>query len=206
MDKMEQAKKIFNEKLSQNEFLVDPLTELDTPVSELKALYGDELVKAIRRVTGKDGVCYAKSELLTELRRAREKSSDVKPTAPIVQSQETKAQPSNGNHYTNIKDGIFNNIKKSLHNPTTILLYLLQHKSWRGKNGGSRDWWNKGYIVAIKDLDDIVNDLSIPKTNVWRWLNELERDHYIERPVERNVFIVGQVDTFNKERYFYENN
>ena len=202
MNKMELARKLFNEKLDQNEFLIDPLTGIDTPVSELKALYGDDLVKAIRRVNGKDGRCYAKSELVTELRRTRKKSSDVKQTATIIQSQETKAK--SGKHYTNINDGIFNNIKKSLHNPTSILLYLLQHKSWRGKNGSSSDWWNKGYIVAIKDLDDIVNDLSIPKTNVWRWLNELERDHYIERPVERNVFILGQVDKFDKEYYFYE--
>ena len=69
--KVDQIAKRFWERERKNRTLLDPLTKKDTLVTELEEMYGPKLVKAIERCIGKDGQCYARKELIDELRAKR---------------------------------------------------------------------------------------------------------------------------------------
>lgn len=114
-----------------------------------------------------------------------------------------KSYKYDGTHYINTKDSIFRSVKKSLRNPTILLWYLLQWQAWQKKNGISKEWWEKGYIVTHRTMNNIAKDLEVSKATIYRWINQLKQDHYIEKP-EQDIFIVGIIDENKFRSYFYE--
>ena len=88
---------------------------------------------------------------------------------------------------------------KSLQNATTLLLYLIQHSAWEGKNDKHntyKHWYEKEQlIVASRSQEQISKDLGVSVRTVQRWLDELEQDRLIHRDTEgkENVYILGKV-------------
>ena len=97
---------------------------------------------------------------------------------------------------------------KSLQNATTLLLYLIQHSAWEGKNDKHntyKRWYEKEQlIVASRSQEQIAKDLGVSVRTVQRWLDELEQDRLIHRDTEgkENVYILGKV-VGSHEVYFY---
>ena len=98
---------------------------------------------------------------------------------------------------------------KSLQNATTLLLYLIQHSAWEGKNDKHdtyKHWYEKEQlIVSSRSQAQISKDLGVSVRTVQRWLDELEQDRLIHRDTEgrENVYILGKVVGGSHEVYFY---
>jgi len=113
-------------------------------------------------------------------------------------------------HYSLIKAGIFNvaRANSDLQNPTTLLLYLLQHRAWEGKKD-KHDTYNTWYlkkrlIVASVSVEKISADLGVHEKTARNWINGLH-DSGIIRKIKaglENVYVLGEV-TDRKELFYY---
>jgi hypothetical protein len=126
-----------------------------------------------------------------------EKKGDVKP------------RKFSNDFYSNVRAGLINMGRKhrTLKNPTTLLLYLLQHKSWEGKKDkhNTYDHWylKKKLIVASIGVDQMCADLGVHEKTVRNWINSLH-DAGIIRKVKvgmENVYVLGEV--VGKEEVYY---
>jgi len=113
-------------------------------------------------------------------------------------------------YFCPIKAGIFNVARQNRHlqNPTTLLLYLLQHKSWEGKKDkhDTYDTWymKKRLIVTSVGVEKICADLGVHEKTVRNWTNALHRSGVIRKlkDGQENVYILGEVID-NKELFYY---
>jgi hypothetical protein len=133
---------------------------------------------------------------------------------PEISGKKLKPVQHKGNYIGGkkaIRDTIFNKSResKSLQNSTTLLIYLIQHSAWEGKNDKHdtyENWYlEKRKIVASRSQEQMAADLGVSVRTIQRWLDELERDKLIERDIEgrENVYILGKVKG-DKEFFFYE--
>jgi hypothetical protein len=112
-------------------------------------------------------------------------------------------------HYSLVKAGIFNVVRKKrvLQNPTTLLLYLLQHRSWEGKKDKHDTygtWYlKKRLIVASVSVDKICADLGVHEKTVRNWINGLDKSGVIKKVKDglENVYVLGEV--IDREELFY---
>jgi hypothetical protein len=110
-----------------------------------------------------------------------------------------------------VNDKLYNRSResRSLQNPTTLLLYLVQHSAWDGKVDKHRTykhWYEeKRLIVATRSQEQMAKDLGVCVRTVQRWLDELEEDYLIQRTVEgrENIYVLGKVGG-SHEVYFYQ--
>lgn len=115
-------------------------------------------------------------------------------------------------YYTNVSSGVLNmtRIAKSMQNPTTLLIYLLQWKGYKQKTGEYKkgicgNWYKDGYIVASQSIETAAVDLGMSERTITRWMNALVRDRIIvkEKQGLNNVYVLGLLDTKGNEQYFY---
>jgi hypothetical protein len=113
-------------------------------------------------------------------------------------------------HFSTVKAGLFNIARgnRELHNPTTLLLYLLQHRAWEGKKDkhDTYDTWylKRSLIVASVGVEKICADLGVHEKTVRNWTNVLHNSGVIKKLKEgqENVYILGEVID-NKELFYY---
>jgi len=97
----------------------------------------------------------------------------------------------------------------SLKNKTTLLLYLIHHRSWKGKKDKHNTydyWWReKHLVVASRSRDQIALDLGMCEKVISKWIRELIRDGLIKKFTvgRENIYAVGRV-VAGKEVLFYE--
>ena len=113
-------------------------------------------------------------------------------------------------YYSPVKAGLFNVARGNevLRNPTTLLLYLLQHRSWKGKKD-KHDTYGTWYlrrnlIVASVGEEKIAADLGVHKKTVRNWTKALQRTGVIRKlkDGQDNVYVLGEVIE-NKELFYY---
>lgn len=112
-------------------------------------------------------------------------------------------------HYTNVRAGLINMGRKHriLQNPTTLLLYLLQHRPWEGKkdkHNTYEHWYlEKKLIVASISVGQMSADLGVHEKTVRNWLNSLHGAGIIRKVKVgmENVYVLGEV--VGKEEVYY---
>jgi hypothetical protein len=112
-------------------------------------------------------------------------------------------------YYSNVRAGLINvgRTKKVLQNPTTLLLYLLQHKPWEGKKDKHNTYHNwylgKKLIVASVSVERMSADLGVHEKTVRNWLNSLHSAGIIRKLKvgKENIYILGEV--IGKEEVYY---
>ena len=198
---------------------------------EISQKYGSRIANEISRCRW-DGVDIPKS-LIAEMHRIHEgkpprqkaKGSPVlrpaqKSGSPAITSQvnwdEIRARTSlepkqyQNNQFSKVKAGLFNvaRANKALRNPTILLLYLLQHRSWEGKKDkhDTYDTWYKKrkLIVASVGEDKICADFGVNEKTVRNWVNALHRSGVIKKLKDgkENVYVLGEVID-NKDLFYY---
>ena len=113
-------------------------------------------------------------------------------------------------HFTPVKVGLFNvaRLNRDLQNPTTLLLYLLQHRTWEGKKDkhDTYDTWylKRGLIVASVGVEKICVDLGVHEKTVRNWTNALHKSGVIRKlkSGREGIYVLGEVID-NKELYYY---
>ena len=129
---------------------------------------------------------------------AMEKHADLKPTEY------------RNDHFSTVKAGLFNvaRVISDLQNPTTLLLYLLQHRAWEGKRD-KHDTYNTWYlkrrlIVASVGVEKICADLGVHEKTVRNWINGLHESGVIRKVKAGldNVYVLGEVID-GKELFYY---
>jgi len=111
--------------------------------------------------------------------------------------------------FSSVKAGFFNvaRVNKHLQNPTTLLLYLLQHRAWEGKRDkhNTYDTWyrKRRLIVASVGVEKICADLGVHEKTVRNWVNALHKSGVIRKLKDgkENVYVLGEV--INNEDLFY---
>lgn len=112
-------------------------------------------------------------------------------------------------HFSTVKAGFFNvaRANKSLRNPTTLLLYLLQHRPWEGKRD-KHDTYETWYlkrrlIVASVGEEKTRIDLGVSQKTVRNWINELHEIGVIRKVKDgqENVYVLGEI--IDKKELFY---
>lgn len=111
-------------------------------------------------------------------------------------------------NFVKISSGVLNmpRIKKSLRNPTSLLLYLLQWKGYDGKKGMLGKWYKKGFIAASQSVEQMAHEFQVAEKTISRWIDALEGDSLlvVEKSGLNNVYVLGVVDKHTKEeKYFY---
>ena len=128
---------------------------------------------------------------------AIEKDTDLKPTEY------------RNDHFSTVKAGFFNvaRVISDLQNPTTLLLYLLQHRAWEGKKD-KHDTYNTWYlkrrlIVASVGVEKICADLGVHEKTVRNWLKGLHKSGVIRKVKAGldNVYVLGEV--IDRQDLFY---
>jgi len=129
---------------------------------------------------------------------AMEKHADLKPTEY------------RNDHFSTVKAGLFNvaRVISDLQNPTTLLVYLLQHRAWEGKKD-KHDTYNTWYlkrrlIVASVGVEKICADLGRCEKTVRNWLKGLHKSGVIRKVKAGldNVYVLGEVID-GKELFYY---
>jgi hypothetical protein len=113
-------------------------------------------------------------------------------------------------HFTSVKAGLFNVARKNtdLQNPTTLLLYLLQHRTWKGKKDkhDTYDTWylKRRLIVASVGVEKICVDLGVHEKTVRNWTNALHKSGVIRKlkSGRDGIYVLGEVVN-NKELFYY---
>jgi hypothetical protein len=111
--------------------------------------------------------------------------------------------------FSSVKAGLFNVARgnSELKNPTTLLLYLLQHRAWEGKKDKHdtyETWYRKRrLIVASVGVEKICADLGVHEKTVRNWVNALHKSGVIRKLKDgkENVYVLGEV--INNEDLFY---
>lgn len=136
-----------------------------------------------------------------ETKKAQRAAPEVKVSRPELK-KETKIKKTyfNNNIFIGkLEAGMYNNIGKSIQNPTILLLYLLQHGPWQGKQDKHHTWdkWycKKHLIVVSISIEKMAVDLGVTKKTIKNWLKALEADNYIVKRKEgrENIYILGEV-------------
>lgn len=104
------------------------------------------------------------------------------------------------NRYSHVKDGVFNMSRKcrSLQNPTTLLLYLLQNCCWEGKKDKHDTyctWYLKrNLVVASISVEKMCADLGVHEKTIRNWANALQKDGMIKKVKEgkENIYVLGE--------------
>ena len=111
-------------------------------------------------------------------------------------------------NFVKVSSGVLNmpRIKKSLRNPTSLLLYLLQWKGYGEKKGLTGKWYKKGFIVASQSVEQMAYEFQVSERCIRKWILALEDDGLllVEKSGLFNVYVLGQVNKkTGKEKYFY---
>lgn len=115
--------------------------------------------------------------------------------------------------WVNLSSGVLNmsRISKSLKNPTTLLFYILQWKTWKDADGNikdkkAREWYKAGFIISSRSQEQMSLDLGVSERTIVRWVKALVQDRLIvvEKLGLENIYVVGLVDNDGVERYFYD--
>jgi hypothetical protein len=129
---------------------------------------------------------------------AMEKHADLKPTEYW------------NDHFSTVKAGLFNvaRVISDLQNPTTLLVYLLQHRAWEGKKD-KHDTYNTWYlkrrlIVASVGVEKICADFGVHEKTVRNWLKGLHKSGIIRKVKAGldNVYVLGEIID-GKELFYY---
>jgi hypothetical protein len=121
-----------------------------------------------------------------------------------------KSKDHGNNHFSTVKAGFFNVARQNCHlqNPTTLLLYLLQHRAWEGKKDKHDTygtWYlKKRLIVASVGVEKLCADLGVHEKTVRNWTNALHRSGVIRKlkDGQDNVYLLGEVID-DKELFYY---
>ena len=121
-----------------------------------------------------------------------------------------KSKDHGNNHFSTVKAGFFNVARQNCHlqNPTTLLLYLLQHRAWEGKKDKHDTygtWYlKKRQIVTSVGVEKICADLGVHEKTVRNWTNALHRSGVIRKlkDGQENVYILGEIID-DKEMFYY---
>jgi hypothetical protein len=128
----------------------------------------------------------------------------------IEKGTSLKPKQYSNEHFSTVKAGLFNVARsnKGLRNPTTLLLYLLQHRAWEGKRDkhDTYDTWylKRRLIVASVGEEKICADPGVHEKTVRNWTKTLEKSGVIRKlkDGQENVYILGEVIN-NKELFYY---
>jgi len=128
----------------------------------------------------------------------------------LEKTPDLKPKEYRNDNFCPIKAGIFNMARQNSHlrNPTTLLLYLLQHKSWEGKKDKHDTYgtWflKRNLIVASVGVEKICTDLGVHEKTIRNWTNALHNGGVIRKLKDGpdNVYILGEVID-NKELFYY---
>ena len=115
-------------------------------------------------------------------------------------------------YFVHLKAGVINmsRIADSLKNPTTLLFYLLQWRTWKDESGKIKDalgkkWYDAGYIITHRAQEVMALDLGVSERTINRWIKQLVRDRLIvvEKVGLQNIYVVGLINDDGLESYFY---
>jgi len=191
--------------------------------------YGSQIINEIRRCQW-DCERIPKS-LIAQMHRIHEgKSRKPKKNVPASQGvkkpqeqktsqpkkEETGKTPSlkpkayENTRFSMVRAGIFNvaKEKKELQNPTTLLLYFLQHRPWKGKRDKHdtyRTWYvRRGLIVASVSVEQMCKDLGVHEKTIRNWIKTLHESGLIDKIKvgQENIYVLGQVIE-GEERFYY---
>jgi hypothetical protein len=96
-----------------------------------------------------------------------------------------------------------------LQNETTLLIYLLKHRPFKGKADGkhktSSVWYHqRGKIVASVGMEKMAKELGVDERTIRRWTKHLREAGLIQVRYENReaVYVLGEI-VDGKEVFFY---
>jgi hypothetical protein len=110
-----------------------------------------------------------------------------------------------------VKNSLLGKVKyfECLQNETALLLYLLKHRPFKGKQDGkhktSSVWYHqKGLIVASVGVEKMSKDLGVDERRIRRWTRRLREAGLIRTFYENReaVYVLGEIIK-GEEVFFY---